>query len=246
MKTAYFRFYEELNDFLPEGKKKKQFEHNFRGRDSIKDMIESLGVPHIEIDMILVNGSSVDFNYIVQDKDEISVYPVFESFDISNVQHLRSEALRHPKFIADVQLGTLVKYMRMLGLDTFYRNSYLKNEIIEISLKERRAILTKDKELLKRSEITHGYWIRSNNPDLQIKELIKRFDLRNEIKGFTRCIQCNTELINADKKEIQEKLPPKIRDQQNEFSYCGTCNKIYWKGTHYEKMKAAIARIINS
>ncbi|MGE5861991.1 MAG: Mut7-C RNAse domain-containing protein [Ignavibacteria bacterium] len=245
MKTAYFRFYEELNDFLPEEKKKKQFEHNFRGRDSIKDMVESLGVPHIEVDMILVNGYSVDFNYIVQDKDEISVYPEFESFDISNAQHLRGKPLRNPKFIVDVQLGTLVKYMRMLGLDTFYRNSYKKNEIIEISLKERRVILTKDKELLKRNEITHGYWLRNNNPDLQIKELINRFDLRNEIKEFTKCIQCNTELINVDKKDIQEKLPPKIREHQNEFSYCRTCNKIYWKGTHYEKMKAAIARIIN-
>ncbi len=245
MKNAYFRFYEELNDFLPEGKKKKQFEHNFHGRDSIKDMVESIGVPHIEIDMILVNGSSVDFSYIVQDKDEISVYPMFESFDISNVQHLRAKPLRNPKFIADVQLGTLAKYMRMLGLDTFYRNSYWKNEIIEISLKERRVILTKDKDLLKRTEITHGYWIRNDNPDQQIKELIKRFDLRNEIKEFTRCFQCNTELINVDKKDIQEKLPPKIREQQNEFSFCGSCNKIYWKGTHYEKMSAAIARIID-
>ncbi len=141
-------------------------------------MVESIGVPHIEIDMILVNGSSVDFNYIVKDKDEISVYPIFESFDISNAQHLREKPLRNPKFIADVQLGTLAKYMRMLGLDTFYRNSYWKNEIIEISLKERRVILTKDKELLKRTEITHGYWIRNNNPDQQIKELIERFDLR--------------------------------------------------------------------
>jgi len=246
MKTAYFRFYEELNDFLPEEKKKKQFEHNFSGRNSVKDMIESIGVPHIEIDLILVNGQSVDFNYIVQDKDEISVYPVFESFDISDVQHLRSKQLRIPKFVVDVQLGTLAKYLRMLGLDTCYRNNLKKDEIIKISLQEKRVILTKDKSLLKRNEVTHGYWIRNKNTEEQILELINRFDLKNEIKEFSRCLQCNTELITVEKKKIEENLPPIVRQHQNEFYYCKNCDKIFWKGTHYEKMKARIARIINS
>lgn len=246
MKTAYFRFYEELNDFLPEEKKKKQFEHNFSGRNSVKDMIESIGVPHIEIDLILVNGQSVDFNYAVQDKDEISVYPVFESFDILDVQHLRSKQLRIPKFVVDVQLGTLAKYLRMLGLDTCYRNNLKKDEIIKISLQEKRVILTKDKSLLKRNEVTHGYWIRNKNTEEQILELINRFDLKNEIKEFSRCLQCNTELITVEKKKIEENLPPIVRQHRNEFYYCKNCDKIFWKGTHYEKMKARIARIINS
>jgi uncharacterized protein with PIN domain len=246
MKTAYFRFYEELNDFLPIEKKKKQFEHNFSGRNSIKDMIESLGVPHIEIDLILANGNSVDFTYIVGDKDEISVYPVFESFDISNVQHLRPKPLRLPKFIVDVQLGSLAKYMRMLGLDTCYKNNYKKDEIIKISLLEKRVILTKDKGLLKRNEVTHGYWIRSNSPLEQISELIRRFDLKRQIKEFTRCLRCNTELIYLAKKKIEEKLPAKVREHQEEFYYCKTCDKIYWKGTHYEKMKGIIPKILKS
>ena len=115
IKKVTFRFYEELNDFLPEEKRKVRFAHQFIDRASVKDMIESLGVPHIEIDLILANGKSVEFSYIVEDKDDISVYPVFESMDITDVQHLRSKPLRDPKFIADVHLGSLVKYMRMLG-----------------------------------------------------------------------------------------------------------------------------------
>jgi uncharacterized protein with PIN domain len=227
-------------------KKKKKFEYSFQGRNSIKDMIESIGIPHTEVDMILVNGSPVDFNYIVRDKDEISVYPVFESFDISDIQHLRSKPLRNPKFIADVQLGSLAKYMRMLGLDTAYQNNYQKNELIKISIDEKRVILTKDKSLLKRNEVTHGYWIRNNYPEKQILEVVERFHLKNEIKEFTRCLQCNTELKIQDKKDIEEKLPPKVREKQNEFYYCSFCKKIYWKGTHFEKMKADIKKILVS
>src|SRR3972149_748976 len=138
MKTAYFRFYEELNDFLPPEKRKIKFEHPFFCRASVKDIIESLGVPHTEIDLILVNGKSVDFSYIINDKDEISVYPVFESFDISEVQHLRAKPLREPKFVLDVHLGALAKYLRMTGFDTVYHNNFEDVEIIKVSLSQKR------------------------------------------------------------------------------------------------------------
>ncbi|MDH3268303.1 MAG: twitching motility protein PilT, partial [Ignavibacteria bacterium] len=81
MHTIYLRFYEELNDFLPEERKKKRFVHNYIDRASVKDLIESIGVPHTEVDLILVNGKSVNFKYLIDDRDEVSVYPVFESFD---------------------------------------------------------------------------------------------------------------------------------------------------------------------
>ena len=163
MKTAYFRFYEELNDFLPAEKRKIKFEHSFVDRTTIKDMIESLGVPHIEIDLILVNGKSANFSYLVKDKDEISVYPVFESLDISDVQHLRPNPLREPKFVLDVHLGKLARYMRMFGFDTAYKNNFADDDLIKISLNEKRTILTKDKEILKRNDVTHGYWVRNEN-----------------------------------------------------------------------------------
>ncbi|MCH7974911.1 MAG: twitching motility protein PilT, partial [Bacteroidetes bacterium] len=155
----YFRFYEELNDFLPGEKRKVPFEHIYIDRTSVKDVIESFGVPHTEIDLILVNGKSVGFDYLISVGDDISVYPVFESLDITDVQYLRPKPLRNPKFIADVHLGKLAHYLRMMGFDVLYKNDFDDDEIVNVSLTEKRAILTKDRGILKRSEVTHGYWI---------------------------------------------------------------------------------------
>ena len=242
LKKVTLRFYEELNDFLPSNKRKRRFEHNFIDRTSVKDLIESLGIPHTEIDLILVNGNSVDFSYLVNDGDDISGYPMFESLDITNLQHLRAKPLRKPKFILDVHLGTLAKYMRMLGFDTLYKNNYKDEEIIKISLKERRAILTKDRGILKRSEVTHGYWIRSTKTDTQIIEVIKRFDLKEQIKELSRCLLCNSLLKKISKEKIIDRLPRKVKEFQNEFYCCKHCDKIFWKGSHYAKMLAVIER----
>ncbi len=245
IKKAFFRFYEELNDFLPEEKRKVRFTYEFIDRTSVKDMIESLGVPHSEIDMVLVNGGSVDFNYIVLNEDEISVYPVFESLDISNVQHLRYKPLREPKFIADVHLGSLARYLRMLGFDVFYKNNLSDEEIIETALQERRAILTKDRDLLKNNRITHGYWIRNDSIEGQLKEVIERFDLKENINEFMRCLECNSILIPVEKHKIEDRLPPKVKEWQDQFWYCENCDKIYWRGTHYEKMIKFIEHLRN-
>ncbi|OGU78771.1 MAG: twitching motility protein PilT [Ignavibacteria bacterium RBG_16_35_7] len=242
LKKVTLRFYEELNDFLPSNKRKRRFEHNFIDRTSVKDLIESLGIPHTEIDLILVNGNSVDFSYLVNDGDDISGYPMFESLDITNLQHLRAKPLRKPKFILDVHLGTLAKYMRMLGFDTLYKNDYIDEEIVKISLKEKRAILTKDRGILKRSEVTHGYWIRSTKTDTQIIEVIKRFDLKEQIKELSRCLLCNSLLKKISKEKIIDRLPRKVKEFQNEFYCCKHCDKIFWKGSHYAKMLAVIER----
>ncbi len=243
LKKVTLRFYEELNDFLPSNKRKKRFEHIFIDRTSVKDMIESLGVPHTEVDLILVNGNSVDFSYLVNDGDDISVYPMFESLDITNLQHLRAKPLRKPKFILDVHLGTLAKYMRMLGFDTLYRNNYKDEEIVDISLKEKRTILTRDRGILKRSKVTHGYWIRSSKTDEQIIEVIKRFDLKEEIKELSRCLLCNSLLRKISKEKVIDRLPQKVKEYQSEFYYCKNCDKIFWKGSHYTKMKGIIERV---
>lgn len=244
MKSIFIRFYEELNDFLPTEKQKKRFELSFKGVPSVKDLIESQGVPHVEIDMILVNGLSVDFSYLVNEKDDISVYPVFESFDISEVQHLRAKPLRKKKFVFDVHLGTLARYMRMLGFDVLYENNYTDDEIVKLSIKEKRTILTKDRGILKRNEVTHGYFVRNIQPEKQLKEVVERFQLRNGIKEFTRCFNCNTLLEKTELEKIEYLVPPKVKEFQKEFYYCIKCGKVYWKGSHYEKMKALIDRIL--
>ncbi len=237
---AYFRFYEELNDFLPAEKKKEEFSYEFSISPSVKDAIEAIGVPHVEVDLILVNGASVDFSYILKDGDRVSVYPVFESLDITNLTHLREKPLRAVKFILDVHLGKLAKYLRLFGFDTFYHNDYIDPEIIEIAIREKRIILSRDVEMLKNKKVTHGYWIRSQFLQEQLREVILRFDLRNLIKPFQRCLVCNGILIEVDKKDIIQNLKPKTLKFYNEFWSCTSCGKIYWKGSHYERMKKYI------
>lgn len=236
-KRAKFRFYEELNDFLPIDKKKSLFSYDFEGNPSIKDAIEAIGVPHTEIDLILVNSKSVAFSYHLQDKDMVSVYPVFEGIDISKVTHLREKPLREPKYILDVHLGKLAKYLRMLGFDTLYENNYDDSDIIKIAKAQKRTILTRDVSLLKNKAVTHGYWIRSQYPVEQLTEVILRFDLYSNIKPFYRCIACNGIIKKTKKESIMNKLQPKTKLYYDEFYQCSSCEKVYWKGSHYSKMK---------
>ncbi|MEA3475356.1 MAG: Mut7-C RNAse domain-containing protein [Candidatus Cloacimonadota bacterium] len=236
MKTVHLRFYEELNDFLPLEKRKIRFSHSFKNNPSIKDMIESLGIPHTQVDFILSNNNAVDFNYIVQNGDEISVYPVFESLDIQNISKLRPTPLRQIKFIADVHLGKLARYLRMLGFDTLYQNNYTPNQILKISKLEKRIILTKSRELLKRKEVTHGYCITESNLEIRLKRVLNRFNLYDSIIPFSRCMICNTNLESVSKEKIIDRIPKKVKEWQKEFKICPNCNKIYWKGTHYESM----------
>ena len=242
-KIVHLRFYEELNDFLTSSKRKIRYDLNFTGSPSIKDVIESQGIPHTEVDMILINGKSVGFDIKIENDDDVSVYPVFESFDIGNIQRLRPAPLRNPKFVLDVHLGTLARYMRMLGFDTKYQNYFTDYQIISISVKENRTILTRDLGILKHSDVTHGYWIRNTKPVKQIEEVVGRFNLRNNIDEFSRCIICNSKLNTVDKEKIIDRIPEKVKELHDEFFICRECDKIYWKGTHYTKMKSIINRL---
>jgi len=245
MPKGTFRFYEELNDFLPKHRRKTTFEAEFRGKRSIKDMIEAIGVPHTEIDLILVNGKSVDFNYILQKGDLISVYPVFESLNIANVTLLRKIPLRRHKFIADINLGNIVKYMRVLGFDVYYDSLLSNHEIIEISKRENRIILTKSRKLLKFKDVTHGIFIRPGTTTEQIRRIIDYLDIKDNIKPFSRCLRCNTLLKSVLKEKILDRIPPKTKEFCDEYVQCRSCDKIYWKGTHFINMKKVIRQILN-
>jgi hypothetical protein len=237
MSIAWFRFYEELNDFLPAARKKQDFSVSFNGNPSVKDVIESIGVPHSEIDLILVNGNSLDFNYKLRNEDKVSVYPVFESLDISSVTHLRARPLRETKFICDVHLGRLVKYLRLAGFDTDFKKDLSDNQIITISVNERRIILTRDRGLLKNHQVTHGYWIRSVYPREQFCEVVRKFDMIKSFNPFTRCLECNEILVDVGKEEVISQLQPKTKKYFQKFKKCPSCEKIFWEGSHYESMK---------
>jgi len=243
---AAFRFYEELSDFLPLHRRKKTILYGFNGHPAIKDSIEALGVPHTEVDLIIANGESVGFDYQLVHGDRVAVYPVFESFDISPIIKLRNEPLRRTSFILDVHLGKLARIMRMLGFDVLYRTNYDDAEIIRIALAEHRIILTRDRRMLFNKSITHGHWLHSTNSEEQAREVIERFDLAGRIRRFLRCPVCNGLLRSVDKETILEQLEPLTKKYYTEFYQCHDCLKIYWKGTHYDRIVDKLNAIVDS
>ena len=243
--SAQFRFYEELNDFLPPDRMKTSFAYRFNGNPAIKDPIEAIGVPHTEVDLILVNGNSVGFGHRLRDGDRVSVYPVFESLDISPIVKLREKPLRESAFVLDVHLGKLARRLRMLGFDTRYENNLDDPEIVALSLREKRIILTRDRYLLCARVVTHGYWIRSTDPEEQVVEVLNRFDLFGQIRPFHRCTVCNGLIRALEKSEIVDQLPPKTACYYDEFYRCGSCARVYWKGPHYQNMQVAIDRLLH-
>src|ERR1035437_10098952 len=203
LKTIRLRFYAELNNFLPVRERYKSIDYSFPGPVTIKEVIESMKVPPAEVDLILVNGKPVDYNYHVNQSDYISVYPVFEHLDISTISQLRKAPLRISKFILDAHLGKLAKYLRMFGFNTLYKNDFSDNAIREIAGQESRIILTRDRDLLNSKDVTHGYYVRTIHPKEQLAEIIDKFDLYSQLNPFTRCLNCNHLLLNVDKQSIE-------------------------------------------
>ncbi|MBN1821567.1 MAG: Mut7-C ubiquitin/RNAse domain-containing protein [Prolixibacteraceae bacterium] len=231
-----FRFYEELNDHLKPQQRKKEIFHIYHFGQTVKDAIEKLGVPHCEVDLIIANGGSVGFDYRLHEGDYISFYPVFESFDISAVIRLRPEPLRIIKFVLDTHLGKLAKYLRLLGFDTLYSNAFKDDEIAELSINQKRIILTRDRGLLMQKKVTHGYFLRNTDPMKQLREVIARFQLFNLIKSFTRCSLCNGEINSVEKEMVMYRLPESTANYYTEFFICSLCNQVYWQGSHYYKL----------
>lgn len=229
---------------MPAEKHKVTFSYEFRGKPSIKDAIEAIGVPHTEVDLILVNQKSVGFDYHLRHGDRVAVYPVFERLDISPLVRLRDRPLRESRFILDVHLGKLARLLRLLGFDSLYRNDYADAEIVRISHTEKRIVLTRDRGLLKNKRVTHGYWLRSTTPEIQVREVVQRFDLTSQIKPFQRCPTCNGFVQAIPKSEIADRVPPKSARYYHEFFVCQSCGKIYWKGSHYHNIRKKLARFL--
>ena len=243
---AYFRFYAGLNDFFPSRKRAlKEHIFNFYGKNTVKDAIQSFNIPHTQVDLIIVNGVSVGFDHMLKAGDRVSVYPVFETIDISPLTRLRPKPLREPAFILDVHLGKLARLMRMAGFDTLYRNDLEDDEIIEISVREHRIILTRDIGILKHNLVTHGHWMHNTNPEKQFKEVVHRFDLKGDVNTFTRCLKCNGTLKEVPKNVVYDKLPECVKKHFDEFWQCSSCGNVYWKGSHYDRMKEKIDDLLD-
>lgn len=240
-KTATLRFYAELKDFLPGDRRSGLVARHFDVPGGVKDVIESCGVPHTEVDLIIVDGGSVGFSYLVRDGDRIAVYPLFEAFDIAPIVKVRPRPLRDVRFVADNHLGRLARFLRLLGLDTLYRNDWSDPDLVRVSVSERRVLLTRDVELLKYGSLTHGYFVRSTDAREQVNEVVRRFHLAGQVAPFSRCMTCNGDLVPVAKKAIADRLPEETRNNVDDFVTCVSCEKVFWRGAHHPELSRIVA-----
>jgi uncharacterized protein with PIN domain len=244
MGEAFITFLDELNNFLPRGMKDQVLNHEFKGNPSIKHIIESLGVPHTEIGQILVNDQSVNFSHQVHSGNTIIVYPASPEVDHLSGLFQTGKLTIEPCFILDNHLGKLAKYLRILGVDTLYENNYHDNQLEQIAVEYTRILLTRDRQLLMRKTIRYGYAVHSLIPDEQMIEVIRRFGLTKLLNPFHRCLQCNTTLDSVPKEDILPRLEPLTKKYFHEFHICSKCDRVYWKGSHYDRMVKLISKLV--
>jgi uncharacterized protein with PIN domain len=241
-----FRFYEELNRFLAPARRKRDFIHAFRGTPAVKDRIEPLGVPHTEVDLILVDAVPVTFAHRLRGGERVAVYPVFERFELADACRLRPRPLREPRFVLDVHLGRLAGYLRLLGFDCLYRNDYGDEELLDISRNEHRIVLSRDTGLLKRAKLTHGAFLHATDPRHQLREVLDRFQLERRIQPFTRCARCNgmvEPLEAADAAVASMPAGAALAREHADPSRCRECGQAYWRGSHIVRLRQRLAEV---
>jgi uncharacterized protein with PIN domain len=237
MGTATFRFYEELNDFLAPDRRQREFSCPYARAATTKHMIEALGVPHTEVELILVNGESSGFDRLLQDGDRVTVYPRFEAMDITPLLRVREYPLRELRFVADAHLGGLARMLRMMGFDTLYDNHIDDDDIVACAEREGRIVLSRDRELLKRRSITHGCYLHAQKAEQQLREIVERLDLARSARPFSLCLHCNVPLRAVDKASVLDRLPPRVQAYYERFSTCDVCGRVYWEGSHWRNMR---------
>ena len=231
MSTASFLFHGRLNDFLPQDQKGRPIIIEFTGRQSLKHLAESRGVPHPEIGRIQVNAKDAALATITEDGDQVEVTPIENGCPIE------------PRFLLDCHLGRLAAHLRMLGFDCYYENDYDDAQIAAILDRDERVLLTRDRRLLMRKVVEYGYCLRSLDSFEQLREVVARFALENKIQPFHRCLRCNHLLQSIDKELIIDRLEPLTRQYFDEFHICPNCQQIYWKGSHYERMLGILKQV---
>jgi uncharacterized protein with PIN domain len=236
------RLYAELNDFVPPDRRQRDLAVSFGVTPSVKDAIEGLGVPHTEVDLVLVNGEPVAFDHRLAIGDRVSVYPVFERLDISAMTRVRAEPLRDVRFVTDVHLGKLCRYLRLLGFDTVGDAAWSDEELAGVSVTQRRILLTRDRGLLKRRAVTHGLFVRHDDPDDQLVDVVQRLHLGTRLRPFSRCMACNGTIEEVAKASVAGQLPAGSRRTTERLRRCSRCGRVYWEGAHLPRLHALVER----
>jgi uncharacterized protein with PIN domain len=240
--TVRLRFHGDLSYFLASPRTQPRLvQKRLHEKTSVKDAIESCGVPHPEVDLIVANGAPISFSHHLVNDEEIDLYPVSAPPELFPGNRLQQRGLT--RFVADGHLGKLVRHLRLLGIDVRYDNDATDAQLLITATTEDRALLTRDRRLLMHAIVRHGYCPRSHDPDAQIIEVIRRFDLAELVAPYTRCLQCNGLLERVDKADVFEQLEPLTKIYYEEFRRCIGCGKIYWPGSHFGKLEARIEEI---
>jgi uncharacterized protein len=237
------RVYAELNDFLPPEVRGTTMRRPFRPHQTVKDVIEAAGIPHTEIDLIVIDGEPVGFSHRPSPGDRLAVYPVFETLDIAPVARLRPDPLRDPRFVVDVNLGRLARLLRLLGFDVRFDPGLDDEALAEISRAEHRILLTRDRGLLKRRHVTHGLFVREDPPLDQAVAIVRRLELHDRLAPFSRCLRCGGELAPVAKHEVLDRLEPLTRKHVHAFHRCARCAQLYWKGSHHAELAGLVEEV---
>ena len=246
MPELQISFVDQLNELIPKWRRGKKLVVSFKGRQSIKHIVESLGIPHTEAGLLIVNEKPANFDYLVQSGDVIQVYPSSPQLDVLSGLFRNGEMTIEPRFILDNHLGKLAAYLRMFGIDAAYRNDYQDEELAQVTVDLNRILLTRDRQLLMRKTIQYGYLIRSLEPENQVLEIFQRFNLIDQITPFHRCLRCNNPLKPIEKDLIVHRLQPLTKKYFEEFHICPACEQLYWIGSHYERMEKLIEKLITA
>ncbi len=213
------------------------------GRRSVKDLVEAVGIPHPEIGLLVVDGTTVGFGHQIHDGELVEVYPPDHGRVDGSSTSLWPEPPEPRRFVLDVHLGTLARRLRLLGFDSWYRTDTDDATLATIAVDEGRILLTRDRKLLMRRELVHGYVPRSDDPETQAVEVVARYRLAERRAPLTRCARCNGELTPVAKAEIVDRLPPRTRREFDTFARCGSCAQVYWPGSHLEAIEGFLDRV---
>lgn len=244
MATATFRFYEELNEFLAPERRGREFTCSCARAATARHMIEALGVPATEVELVLVNGESVGFERALNEGDRVSVYPMFEALDVTPLLRVRDRPLRVTRFVAAAPLGGLARLLRMTGFDTLYDRHYRDDDIERLAATQGRIVLTRSRELLKRRGVTHGCCVHAARAQQQLREVFDRLDLARSARPLTRCLNCNEPLRAIGKTRIASRLPPRVRASEQRVSVCDRCDRVLRQGSHWQHMRERVDALL--
>jgi uncharacterized protein with PIN domain len=226
--TARFRVHGELSELVLA---RRPLERAVDGTSTVKHLVEELGIPHTEYGEVRVNGVGRHDGHRVQDGEVVDVYPAEPAVPL----------VSEPRFVLDVHLGTLARYLRLLGFDTAYNNHSGDDDLLARAAAEARTLLTRDRGILRRRVITDARLVRGTDPLEQLVDLVQRLRLGAWIRPGTRCTMCNGVLLPVHRSDVAPLVQPGTLRDHEKFASCAACGKVYWEGAHYARISGLIA-----